>query len=356
VTKPDVTQVQRAEVVLPCAELSDTLLFFTERLGFRVDAISPADDPQVAVLSAHGLRIRLVRGAAGAPGVLRLLTRDRAAWGEVTAPNGTRIEIVDADPPLVLPPARPSFALSRAADAATWVEGRAGMRYRDLVPGRQGGRFVASHIQIRGGGAVPDYVHFHDVRFQMIFCKAGSVRVVYEDQGPPFVLRAGDCVLQPPKIRHRVLESDAGVEVIEISSPAHHETFADHELSLPTDTLRPERRFGGQRFVRHEAAAATWAPAELSGFEARDTGIAAATDGLLAARVLRRRGGARGEARSHDGELLCAVVLRGRATLTCAGGAAERLEEGDAFALPPALPHALAECSDDLEILEVAVR
>jgi quercetin dioxygenase-like cupin family protein len=41
----------------------------------------------------------------------------------------------------------------------------------------------------------------------MIYCHRGWVRVVYEDQGEPFVMHPGDCVLQPPGIRHRVLEA-----------------------------------------------------------------------------------------------------------------------------------------------------
>ena len=53
---------------------------------------------------------------------------------------------------------------------------------QDLVPDRCGGRFVASHIRIEKGGPVPDYVHFHRVRFQCIFCYRGRVRVVYEGQ------------------------------------------------------------------------------------------------------------------------------------------------------------------------------
>ena len=48
------------------------------------------------------------------------------------------------------------------ADAAAWSTGRAGMLYRDLVPDRQGGRFIASHIRLADGGPVPDHVHFHD--------------------------------------------------------------------------------------------------------------------------------------------------------------------------------------------------
>ena len=38
-----------------------------------------------------------------------------------------------------------------------WVIGRAGMRYRDLIPGRLGGSIIASHIRIPDAGPVPDY-------------------------------------------------------------------------------------------------------------------------------------------------------------------------------------------------------
>ncbi len=351
--------VQAAEVVLGCAEVGATVTFFTERLGFRLEAVHPADDPSVAVVSGHGLRIRLQRGAAGGPGVIRLLCSDPSElFGnarEIVAPNGTRIEVADAAPPTVLPPLRPSFVLTRASDG-DWIEGRAGMRYRDLIPGRQGGRFVASHIRVVLGGPVPDYVHFHAVRFQMIYCRSGWVRVVYEDQGPPLVLRAGDCVLQPPRIRHRVLESSIGAEVIEVGAPAEHETFADHDLTLPTPKLRADRDFDGQRFVFHEASAAQWRPWRIEGFEARDLGIFDATRGMASAHVARAlRGHRESQRTTHHGELRFAAVLRGEATLDCDGRAGERLAEGDAFVVPAGLPHAIAECSDAFELLEINV-
>jgi quercetin dioxygenase-like cupin family protein len=50
------------------------------------------------------------------------------------------------------------------------------------------------------------------VRFQMIYCRKGRVEVVYEGQGPSFTLYPGDCVLQPPGIRHRVLQSAEDLE------------------------------------------------------------------------------------------------------------------------------------------------
>ena len=40
---------------------------------------------------------------------------------------------------------------------------------------------------------------FSQVGFQLIFCYRGWVEVVYEDQGAPFVLHAGDCVIQGPE-------------------------------------------------------------------------------------------------------------------------------------------------------------
>jgi quercetin dioxygenase-like cupin family protein len=174
--------------------------------------------------------------------------------------------------------------VNRLAEAR-WEVGRAEMLYRDLIPDREGGRIIASHIRIPRGGEVPDYVHFHRVRFQLIYCWRGWVRVVYQDQGPPFVLEPGDCVLQPPAIRHRVLECSPGLEVIEVASPAHHETSADPDLALPTASLRPERDFDGQRFARHQAARASWR--RRSGVEVRDLGIAGATGGLVSAEVVR---------------------------------------------------------------------
>ncbi|HYJ92154.1 MAG TPA: cupin domain-containing protein [Pyrinomonadaceae bacterium] len=181
-----------------------------EALGYRLDMITPADSPREVQLSKNEKIVRLV------------LSRESVQVLPSGAQNG-------------------------------WVNGRAGMMYRDLLPGRMGGMIVVSHIRLIEGGEVPDYVHYHKVEFQMIRCIKGRIRVVYEDQGEPFWLEPGDWVIQPPEIRHRVLECEAGSEVIEISMPAEHETWLDHEMMLPTSEHRPDRNFGGQRFVRHVA-------------------------------------------------------------------------------------------------------
>ncbi|MGE5183614.1 MAG: cupin domain-containing protein, partial [Acidobacteriota bacterium] len=267
-----------SELVLACADLDAAIAWF-ERLGLRLETIEPADDPAIAVLADDRARVRLERTGA------------RAA---VTAP--------------------PSLVITRAGDG--WHRGRAGMQYRDLLPGRFGGRYIASHVRIPGGGPVADYVHHHAIRFQMIYCHRGWVRVVYEGQGEPFVMQPGDCVLQPPHIRHRVLESSPGLEVIELASPASHPTHVDHDRVLPDE--RAEREYGGQRFARSLAA------------------IEAATHGLARARVVTREADL-----AHDGELRFGFVLAGAAALD-----GQPLAAGDAFALPGGMPARLGEARE----------
>lgn len=350
-------RVQAAQVVLPCADLDPTLEFFTERLGFRVAAIYPADSPTTAVVSGYGLRVQLEKNGGGEPGSIRLLCDDPASIAdgatELTAPNGTRIELVDADPPVVVPPVQPELVVTKHADA-TWGVGRAGMRYRDLIPSRLGGSFIASHIEIPKGGPVPDYVHFHKVHFQMIYNYKGWVRLMYEDQGPEFIMKAGDCVLQPPTIRHRVLECSDGFEVVEIGCPAEHETFGDLEMTLPTGVTDPERLFGGQRFCRHDVDKATWHPFRLEGFDYRDIGIADATDGLASVRVARVSGTPSSKRVQHDAEFLFIFVLEGGTTLKT-DGRDEALGARDSVVLPAGRTYALTDCSPDLEFLEVAL-
>lgn len=351
------THIRAAQIVLPCPDLAAELAFFTQRLGFKVNLIMPADSPSLAVISGHGLALRLERRPnAGnqTPLQLRLLcdlkSLPAGTPDELTAPSGTKLQLVDVQPPMIVPEGTQEFVLSKGG-ADAWGVGRAGMQYRDLIPSRLGGRFVASHIRIPTGGPVPDYVHFHKIRFQMIFCKAGWAKLVYEDQGDPFLLEAGDCVLQPPEIRHRVLEASDGLEVIEIGCPAVHETFADNNMNLPTGRVIPARYYGDQRFVRHIAAKASWSPWYLPGFEARDLGISAATDALAGVRVVRATTALGAETGPHGGEFLFYFVLRGALGL---GGALgnHALAAGDSVVIPNDIGYRL-DASAGTEFLEV---
>lgn len=348
----------RGEIRLPTQELRDDIPFFTKVLGMRLDMIYPADDPQVAVFSGHGLRLRVENGAPESPGTLRILTDapDEFAEGkrELIAPNGTKIEIDELNPPMQMPTTVHSFVVRRLADQAPWIIGRAGMHYRDLIPDRLGGSIIASHIRIPDGGPVPDMVHFHKVGFQLIFCINGWVDVVYEDQGPKMRLTAGDCFIQPPEIRHRVLEASDNVQVIEIGVPAEHVTEIDHEMELPTPHLRPEREWQGQRFVYNQAKDATWAPFRIPGFEARDTTIAENTKGVAGVQVVRKGQGTPDWAR-HDTDILFTFVMSGQVTLDGEGRDPYPLTEGDAFVIPPGMKTRLRDASEDIELLEVSL-
>src|SRR4051812_9248571 len=96
--------------------------------GARLDIIWPADDPHSAILTHERKRLRLTSRPDAPP--------------------------LSAD----LPEFLPEFVVTHAGAASG--EGRAGMRYRDLIPGRLGGRYIASHIAIAEGGPVADWVHY----------------------------------------------------------------------------------------------------------------------------------------------------------------------------------------------------
>ena len=351
--KNQLTATDSAEVVVPCIELDPTLAFFTSELGFRIEMITPADNPNTAIISGYGLRLCLRVGGSGKDISLRLSSATRSPQ-LLQAPNGTQIEIVSVTSQVVLPPLQEALVISEFASDASWTVGRAGMRYRDLIPNRLGGAFIASHIHIPRGGPVPDYVHYHRISFQMIYCKSGWVRVVYEDQGEPFVMQAGDCVLQPPEIRHRVLESSDNLEVIEIGSPAEHETFAEHEIKLPTSTLRLDRDFSGQKFVRHIASESPWLPWRYPGFEARNTGIYKATNGLASALTVRANKSALIHESNHQHQLMFMFVLSGSASLEVANRKqATKLNAGTSVTLPSLLDFNLEVTTDNTQILVV---
>ncbi len=304
------------DLELVCADFNPALDLL-RRLGLRLEMIYPADDPHSAVLTHDGVRVRLTSRP-------------------------------DAPPmPADLPPFLPEFRVTQAGTVS--AEGRAGMRYRDLIPGRLGGRYIASHITIAEGGPVADWVHFHRIAVQLICVRKGWVHVVYEDQGPPFVMAAGDMVLQPPEIRHRVLESSPGLEVVEITCPALHETFADHEMVLADGRSDPTRLFRGQRFLHHVAANSTWMA--WQGAEVQVTGMRDASDGLVDACTLRP--GARPviAVPPHEGELVFGFVLEGSVRLD--QGAVHSLGPADAFVIPPGQPWRMTDPSDDFRLLHV---
>lgn len=301
--------------VLCCTDLNAAIDSYCSQLGFRLDTIGPADAPAAAVLSGHGMTLLL-----RTPGAEPL--------------------------PAEMPTNQPTSVHTPAQVSGD--EGRAGMLYRDLLPDRQGGTFIASHITIPTAGPVADYVHYHDVQFQLIFCHAGWVDVVYEDQGPPFRLEPGDLVIQPPTIRHRVLESSAGLEVIEIGYPAVHDTQREHQIMLPTNVVDNERAFGGQRFVRHTYTATPWEE-HKTGFVQR-SGVTTATDGLADVQLRRIT---TPTTLHHGGEFFFWFVRGGHATTS--GSLHVQLQAGDALTVAAGDEIEITPGTPEFEVLQVSL-
>ena len=316
---------RRAAVRVPADPL-DATIEFLERHGFRLEEIAPADDPSQAVMTGHGLRLELDRAHRGAAELVVPAGGD-VLPGRHTGPGGLVVEVTPKARDL--PPPAPAFVHTRLADTPIH-EGRAGLLYRDLLPSRLGGRWVASHIRAARGGPVNDRVHHHAVRLQLIYCLCGEAQLVYEEQGPPFAFRAGDLVMQPPGLRHQVLQASAGFEVVEIASPAWHPTSIDHERALPSPTRAPDRLRSGQRFLH---AVADRCPRVLltPDIEARDLGLHAASGGLATARALEFRSAGSVELQDAD-DLHFLFVREGSGSID--GPTPANLGTHDAVALP----------------------
>jgi mannose-6-phosphate isomerase-like protein (cupin superfamily) len=121
------------------------------------------------------------------------------------------------------------FSASLAKDAVYKTGLRSFMEYRDLgVTTATHGQYRAHVIRVKpdGPGAHDLHttgLHQHQCDFQMFYVLKGWMKFVYEGQGEQ-TFHAGDCVVQPASIVHNELECSDDVEILEIYSPAVHET------------------------------------------------------------------------------------------------------------------------------------
>ena len=70
--------------------------------------------------------------------------------------------------------------------------------------------------------AVVSKRHYHAVDFQMIYVLKGWIKGEYD--GEVATMREGSCWLQPPKIKHTVLDYSDDCELLEIILPADFKT------------------------------------------------------------------------------------------------------------------------------------
>jgi len=117
------------------------------------------------------------------------------------------------------------FTVSRARDGGFESEGlRAFFEYRDLgIAAATAGRYHAHVIRAKQACDEGTGGHRHTLDFQLVYVLHGWADFTYEGQGE-MRLSAGDCVLQPPGIRHELTACSDDLEMLEVTAPADFAT------------------------------------------------------------------------------------------------------------------------------------
>ena len=103
---------------------------------------------------------------------------------------------------------------------------RAYAKYRDLGMSKATNGMVQAHVIRMIPPCDPKEVskrHYHDVDLQLVYVLRGWIKSEFEGEGE-VTMREGSCWLQPPRIKHSVLDYSDDCEVLEIILPADFET------------------------------------------------------------------------------------------------------------------------------------
>ena len=122
------------------------------------------------------------------------------------------------------------FSASHAKDAVYKTGLRSFLEYRDLgIAEATHGKYHAHIVRLKEGEDGHELhttrPHQHLCDFQMAYVLKGWVKLTYEGHGE-HTFHAGDCYLQPAGIVHDELDCSDDLELLEIYSPAVHETVA----------------------------------------------------------------------------------------------------------------------------------
>jgi len=103
---------------------------------------------------------------------------------------------------------------------------RAYAKYRDLgFAAATHGLAHAQVIRLIGpcNPAEVSKLHFHDLEFQMVYVLKGWVKTYMEGQGET-VMQQGSAWIQPPRIKHLIMDYSDDVELLEVVLPAEFKT------------------------------------------------------------------------------------------------------------------------------------
>jgi quercetin dioxygenase-like cupin family protein len=119
-----------------------------------------------------------------------------------------------------------TFVASHAKGAKFATGLRSYAAYRDLLIEQATGGAAQAHVIRLLGKCDPKVVsipHYHGVQFQILYMLKGWMIGEYEGAGR-VKMTAGSCWIQPPGIRHQVIDYSDGCEMLEIILPAKFKT------------------------------------------------------------------------------------------------------------------------------------
>jgi Cupin domain len=99
-------------------------------------------------------------------------------------------------------------------------------KYRDLGFADATEGLAQAHVIRLIGPCDPAEVsklHFHDVEFQMVYVLKGWVKTYMEGHGET-MMKEGSAWIQPPRIKHLIMDYSDDVELLEVILPAEFET------------------------------------------------------------------------------------------------------------------------------------
>jgi hypothetical protein len=132
-----------------------------------------------------------------------------------------------APAPAKRPRAKQRVAISHHRKEDFRADGlRAYAHYRDLGFADATGGLAQAHVIRLIGPCDPAEVsklHFHDVDFQMVYVLKGWVKTYMEGQGES-LMEQGSAWIQPPRIKHLIMDYSDDVELLEVILPAEFKT------------------------------------------------------------------------------------------------------------------------------------
>jgi mannose-6-phosphate isomerase-like protein (cupin superfamily) len=129
-------------------------------------------------------------------------------------------------PKAKIAPRKQTFAASHLNPNAFEGGLRSYAKYRDLGMAAATNGLAQAHVIKMIPPCDPTVVskrHYHDVEFQMIYVLKGWIKGEYDGAGE-VTMYEGSCWLQPPKIKHTVLDYSDDCELLEIILPAEFDT------------------------------------------------------------------------------------------------------------------------------------